>query len=497
MEYIGNTIINSSSAWTTKYCPQNIDDVVGNVDVVNILCSWLVHYSKNKQSHMSGKKRQATKITVKCDEGDDEDSPKMHDGIVNAPAKDNGIAKSCLLITGKHGIGKTCVANAVLNSAKFVKQTINFSKIKKGKDAEDTLNDLFNNTDIESMIMSNKKRKSVIIIDDVEAISSGSGKSCIMALLKHNSVHWACPVIFISNGDHSKLLTEIRKNSTEIKMNQPSANEMTQVMNKITKKEGIKLEVVNEVMGQSQMDYTRMILTLYDLKNMFGTKLVTKLMFEEYVKISKTKDDNFDLFKVTNGIINKYEGIDNCMIKYKMDKVILPLMMLENYVRAINGKTANIDQRFDLACRVSESLSRGDVVENYIYGEQNWDIIEVHGFETCVAPSWMLNSNCGPAYVSLSYPSDLNKSSISKINKKNISNASKVFTNKNIDDYIHINSIIAYLVETNQISKCTDLVKDYNIEIGTIESLLKIDKIKQIKIPLSSKQKKEFTNLLE
>ncbi len=38
---------------------------------------------------------------------------------------------SCLLITGSHGIGKTCSVNVILSELGFVPQKIDFSVIKK------------------------------------------------------------------------------------------------------------------------------------------------------------------------------------------------------------------------------------------------------------------------------------------------------------------------------------------------------------------------------
>jgi len=150
------------------------------------------------------------------------------------------------------------------------------------------------------------------------------------------------------------------------------------------------------------------------------------------------------LFKATNVLLQKYNGIEDCIRSYETDKVVLPLMIQQNYIECITSKTSDEKQQFDLACEISDLISKGDVIENYIYGDQNWDINEVHGFYTCVYPSYLLSSTLRKEkYLQLTYPADLNKASISKINRKNIINTNKAFKNKNINDYIYINLIIS------------------------------------------------------
>jgi hypothetical protein len=240
-------------------------------------------------------------------------------------------------------------------------------------------------------------------------------------------------------------------------------------------------------------------MTLYDLKCNFSNKVITQSMFEEYLKLSKKKDEDFDLFRATNKLLQGYKSIDECIRYYETDKVVLPLMVQQNYIECINSKIGdmNSSDKFDIACCISELLSEGDVVENYIYGDQNWDINEVHGYYTCVAPSFLLTEKLKKEkYLQLAYPTDLNKASISKINKKNITNASKAFKNKNINDYIYINLIIRFLTSEDRIKECVDYLKDRDINIGNIESLMKVDKIKSKKTNLTLKQRKEISSFL-
>ncbi|AYV75843.1 MAG: replication factor C large subunit [Terrestrivirus sp.] len=553
MEYIDDTNRDGTS-WTAKYCPKNLDQIIGNTETINFIGTWLMKFEENKikaLADMKNKKRKRKikiaidivddEVTDNTDNTDNNDNVDNIDNIDNIDNRDNigdnddvvdtldnidreddeaiisekisDISKkgpmSCVTVIGNHGVGKTCIINAILKTMGYVKQTINFSKIKKGTDIKDAISGIMNSSNIVSIMDGTRNNKICVVIDEVEAISSGSGRTCIIALLKNNIMTWTCPVIFISDGQHSRLLTELKKNSHEIKIPTPFKNEMLQLMKKILTNEKMLIHGANygpfnsslayELIDHSQKDYRRLIMTLYDLKCNFSNKVITQSMFEEYLKLSKKKDEDFDLFRATNKLLQGYKSIDECIRYYETDKVVLPLMVQQNYIECINSKIGdmNSSDKFDIACCISELLSEGDVVENYIYGDQNWDINEVHGYYTCVAPSFLLTEKLKKEkYLQLAYPTDLNKASISKINKKNITNASKAFKNKNINDYIYINLIIRFLTSEDRIKECVDYLKDRDINIGNIESLMKVDKIKSKKTNLTLKQRKEISSFL-
>jgi hypothetical protein len=173
-------------------------------------------------------------------------------------------------------------------------------------------------------------------------------------------------------------------------------------------------------------------------------------------------------------------------------------MVHQNYTSSVLKNVDNIKDQYEIIKKVGESLSTGDVVENYIYGDQSWEMQEIHGFHTCVATSFYLHEKAKSSFpVKLIFTTDLNKTSIKKINKKNINNTNRCFKNMNIFDYIYMNKIVRRLIEDNNIKECVRLMKKYNIKLEYIESLLKIDKIKNTKTVLSSRQKKEFNKYLE
>src|SRR5205085_9366237 len=119
----------------------------------------------------------------------------------------------------------------------------------------------------------------------------------------------------------------------------------------------------------------------------------------------------------------------------------------QNYIKIINNNCKN-ENKYEVTREITSLLSNGDILENYIYGEQNWDMNEVHGFYTCVAPSYLLTENLVTRgeRMKIDFPQDLNNTSIKNINKRNIINANKCLKNMDINDYIYVNQLVRKLI---------------------------------------------------
>jgi DNA polymerase III delta prime subunit len=475
-----DAVISATISWIEKYSPSKIDEIVCNRKAVFSIQSWLHNFNKTKRELYKNNKSNADKN-------------------INKKLKKN--VKSCIIVTGNHGIGKTVSVKVILEQHGYIIETVNFRNINTNKDIKNNIKSTLKSSNISDLINGNPQSKTAIVIDEIESITSTTEKNYILALLKYNDINWICPVIFISNNQHNKLLSDIKKNSLEVRFWPPFDSDMRKILIKIVKSERIKIKserVVDIIINHVQADIRRLIYTLRDVKYAYPNNVITPELMNEYCEMSKKKDIDIDLYKATDGLLYNYTTIDDCLRYYETEKVLLPLMVHQHYAKSILLNYKNDDDRYKMIQNISESLSIGDIVENYIYGDQNWDMQEIHGYYTCVAPSFEICHNIKgePEKTKLSFATDLNKTSIKKINKKNINNTSKCFEDMNIIDYIYINKIIRKLIDNNEIEMCVEIVSSYGARIEHIESLLKIDKIKNTKVNLSSKQKKEFIKYL-
>jgi hypothetical protein len=257
--------------------------------------------------------------------------------------------------------------------------------------------------------------------------------------------------------------------------------------------------VANKIIEHSQKDYRRLLFILQDLKLNYKKDISQKIV-DEYIVLSKKKDVDVDIYNATASLMMKYQSVDECARIYESEKVIMPLMMDQNYIKCLNTWGTS-GKHYELASDIALSIAQGDLIENYIYSDQNWDMQDVHGFFTCVNPSFMmsnakLNTCEEEVRAQMDFPLDLNKTSIKKINNKNVTNSRGCLKNFEISDFIYANKLIKKLIDDERADECATILKGYGAKVENVESMLKIDKINETKTTLASSVKKKFTQIL-
>jgi DNA polymerase III delta prime subunit len=475
-----------SKSWIDAYSPKKKSELTSNTKSIQQVENWLNSYQKNKKIYLKETKGQKKKR-------------KPKGTVVDKKY-------SSILITGNHGTGKTTAIKLILKHYGYQIKTMNFAEIKdrkksaKKKSNENIIKKTLEINDILNRMHNKEVPKVAIVIDELESITSNSEKAVLLELREENDSNWYCPMIFISNNKHNKVLTDIKKQCMEIKFFPPCESDMRKLLLKIVKKEKINIknnDVAVMIIDHSQDDYRRLILTLEDIKSGYDNQKITEEILDKYFENAKKKDIDFDLFNAANQLLSNFESIDDCLRLYEIEKTLLPLMMHENYPNYVMANYKDSEDSFRISDKISSSLSEGDVIENCIYGDQNWDMQEIHGLMSCVTTSYNLHMPDRTSnYTRCNFTTDLNKTSIKKINAKNINDADRCFKNLDIFDYIYMNKIIRKKISEGDIKGCIELLKGYNIKLEHIEKLLKIDKIKDSKNNLTSKQKKEFTKHL-
>jgi hypothetical protein len=134
-----------------------------------------------------------------------------------------------------------------------------------------------------------------------------------------------------------------------------------------------------------------------------------------------------------------------------------------------------------------------------MYGSQIWSLHEVQGIYGCVVPSYELNTHIDNSVdmgIRISYTKDPNRTSIKKINRKNILNVNKVLKNLDITDCIYTNQIVKDLLEKNMLKECKQLLEGYNLTLANVDTLLKIDKTRASKNALETSEKNKLAQII-
>lgn len=409
-----------------KYKPTSINEIIGNKDSIKNISKWLETYDEVKnflknngllKKSSKGRKKKLTNIN-------DEE-------IEYSKRKGN------LLISGPHGCGKSTIITIILNSYGY--QIINLNTLdQKEKIDTDLISKFEMNYDIK------EDKKPILLIDELESVITLNDKNGVFNIIKENNFKRWMPIIIITNNQHNKQLNEIKKFSNEIKIYAPFQNETIKWIANICKKENINLEysIIGKFVEYCQNDIRKILIQLDELKINYGSMKINLNLFEKFIEIMKEKDLDFDLYKATNKIMTNYINLETCLELYETEKVLIPLMIFENYF--------NFSKKIAYS-NILNNLSMGDILENYIHGEQNWDLLELHGLISCCIPSYLINKySNGIKNAKLEFAADLNRTSVKKMNKKNITktndnlnkNYYKNIRNKSIDEFIYMSEII-------------------------------------------------------
>nr|QFG74539.1 MAG: hypothetical protein [Megaviridae environmental sample] len=426
-----------------KFIPNILDDIIGNTYQKQQIYDWISTFKKQK--------------------------------------------KKSLLLIGNHGIGKSSITKLILK-----KHNINFKIIYPDNIKEYRSNNLF-----DSYFDNCCFTKTTFIFDEIEMITLTSERKYILQILKQNNKSNQFPIIFICNNNHSKLINDIKKVSKVIQIEVPTDNEITSLVHKVCKVNNIKIDkdtILLKLIKFSQYDIRRLLNIVKDFSYNF-TKLNNKNI-DLYIENSVKKSLELNLFDSTNHIFNNNLDFNTINRLYETEKVLLPLMIHENYYKKILNTENDVDTNLDYLLFITEALSDGDNIETSIYTDQNWCLHPLHAFYTCVKTSYILNK-ITKKFNSIEFSSDLNKTSLKNINKKNITNLLNIISNKSIDELLLLCKMTNFFFEKNDEIKLINILKSYSNELSIkeVELCLKIDKTVDF-IKITNKKKKEISSII-
>jgi hypothetical protein len=247
-----------------------------------------------------------------------------------------------------------------------------------------------------------------------------------------------------------------------------------------------------------QYDVRRLVNILQEYHYNFNTLNLADVTL--FIEKSIMKYIDIGLYEASLCLINEENDYEQTYKLYEIDKVLVPLMINENYYKKIlsSKNKTTWKQQLGQMVEVSNSLSISDNIETSIYTDQNWYLQNIHGFYTCYNTSHHINrSDKKLCKTDIKFSTDLNKTSLKNINKKNITNLEKVIPNKSIDEILALCKITNHLISTKQVDKIIDILKNYknDIDIKDVELCLKIDKTVEF-ITLTTKEKKEIIHII-
>ena len=290
-----------------------------------------------------------------------------------------------------------------------------------------------------------------------------------------------------------------KKNCDVIRFYSPSSIELFKYVQNICKKEKIRIEdntAINELVNFSQFDIRRLLYLIQDY--VYNYKVISNGNMEMFIKHGLKKNISLNLYESSLSLLNEKLENDNVYKLYKNEKVLLPLMIHENYYKKMMGSKTSALKKLDNMIDISESISLGDKIETSIYTDQNWFLQNIHCFHTCIKPS-IICSKYGKQLTgsNIDFGADLNKTSLKNKNKKNILNLRNIIGNRTVDEILCLSRLSNHLFKLQDYKTLINIIKEYEqiLDIKDIELFLKIDKTIDF-LKLSIKEKKVIKELI-
>ena len=436
--------------WTEKYRPTNLNSIIGSAEQVASVRDWFDKYMK--------------------------DDPTI---------------ERALLFTGNPGTSKTSVAYAIMNEYKFRVIEFNASDVRNKKQIKENM---------DNILYSMKLLGNVpigIIMDEIDGISTGD-KGGLTELLKVINPSKSAqrikipPIICICNDKSSKKMEELRNSCREIKFDKPDTHVLAEVISNVAKLEGLHIidsYSVNTIALEAQGDFRRLMYILQNLFAIYGTSPINKSSIIDCLMSIKDKTVHMNSFDIANKIFGRSMTLEEVKRVYELDKCAVPMMIHENYNRVIDSMNTSQGNKHRIQKKFIDATIQGDIFDKIMYTSQKWHLQPVHCLTTCYLPNRYINditiaSSTGGGSGNkpkCKWTTALGKFSHHKANYKNVNSIIRIMSTglsyRPIDIQFLSEIILDNLLVSNNVPRCIEIMKSYNLSADDIEKLRKVNKL--------------------
>lgn len=407
-----------------------------------------------------------------------------------------------LLFTGPPGLGKTTLAHVILKLHGYTVVEFNASDIRSKAHINEKLDGLINFTNVNSVVTGCNVR-TAIIMDEVDGMFKGD-RGGIDELLSFiatpsnrkkgvNETTTKVPIICICNLGNIKrdTIKQLQKECCEIQFTLPDKGMMKRLLNRMVEKEGLVIDQDAEdfIIEWSQADFRRMtgILEFLSIQAVNPIDLAQAQMF---YSVLTNKEKDIYITDSIKRLLNDVLPIEDINTIYNADKSKAPMVVHQNYVKAIDKQRIGYKEKIDNAIRTIDSLVVSDVIEKHMYNSQHWHLQAVQGLSCTYVPNYYINRFPKIAQANSTWASVLSISSQSQNLKKNMYEIISLINGKrsySIDDVQHLIEIVLQSIIDSDYESAVKLITTYAIcdiqELKTKKVLTVIDKlVKFIKI---------------
>lgn len=283
--------------------------------------------------------------------------------------------KKILFIYGDVGSGKYYYLKNNLNNYEI--RTFSYIDFYSNKDIIKIILNINNFNNLFYMI--NKNKKPIIIIKEVEFIKSSYIKNILKLLniKKNKNQKINVPIILIGSGKCIKKIKDL-KDSCDIIKFEVNQKEIKNDIKKKFKKFHIKNIYLKNNYNQNKIN---LIYNFLNNNNKNNLKIIIKNL-----------DYNIELYDNVKELLLKEKNIKDVLKYYSLEKILLPLLIHENYRLFIFKKLKKKEDYSKCIKLISNNLMKSDIINEYIFNSHTWNIQDLFAILNCQYTSYIINS---------------------------------------------------------------------------------------------------------
>lgn len=364
--------------WVEKYKPDTSQQIIGHKQEFTTLLDWLKNWhakyeeESNKAAQTKGRKKTASSDW-----------------------------KRAAFISGPPGIGKSTTAAIAAREAGFthiIEMNASDARSKKAMKEEvvevclsKSIKDFFGKPAKINQGSSDKKKQTILIMDEVDGMSSGDrgGVAELVQIIKQTRV----PIICIANDRSKQNLKTLIANCLDVKFSRPNKATITKRILEICKHEKLSIDSnAVEYMVESLNNDIRSVLNNLQLINRYSTKDHIGYLDAKTNDVTKTSttDGIFDVVRDVFAPSNK--PYNDRLEDYYFDTMLVPLFVEQNYIN-IRPSGVPDNERMDRIALASDSISEGDVVGSKIYRNMAFGNMNTHAFYSTLYPAYFVRGS--------------------------------------------------------------------------------------------------------
>eukprot|EP01084_Bolivina_argentea_P316637 548906_1 len=345
--------------------------------------------------------------------------------------KDKDCKKRGVLLSGQPGIGKTSAIHVVAKELGFSVLEFNASDTRSKKSLRNVVQESLNNGRISDFFgvkngakMKKKKAKNLIIMDEVDGMSSGDrgGIKELMGYIDKSMI----PMICICNDRNSQKVRSLAGHCLDLRFRKPTPYQIKNRLFAIARAEGFECDVptIQKLAEGTNGDIRQMLHLLQFWSNgNHNGRGKQKLSFNDVnakLKSMNQKDLTMGPWDVVPKLFYAQTPLMKGIEYYFVDYSFIPLFIHENYLNLNLYKNRTnkftVDELSSL-CAATDSMSDGDIIDHNIRKSQQYAALPYHAILSTVKPGKYV-SGIGNISGRIAFPQWLGKNSSRRKNDK-------------------------------------------------------------------------------